>query len=70
MSQGDRHLFRAGGYSNLTITHSCVCLMVTGGIVGDVGGAGALAAAAGGELLFLMDNTGRSLVFKAIGGWC
>jgi hypothetical protein len=42
--------------------------MVTGSIVGDVGGAGVLAAAAGGELLSLLGDVGRSLVFKAIEG--
>jgi hypothetical protein len=57
-----------GRSSNLTITCSHVCLMVTGSIVGDVGGAGVLAAAAGGELLSLLGDVGRSLVFKAIEG--
>jgi hypothetical protein len=63
MSRGDRCLFGDGGYSNLTITHSGVCLTVTGSIVDDVGGAGVLAA--GGELLALLD---RSVIFKAIDG--
>ena len=67
MRRGDRRQLGAIWSSNLTITRSGVRLTVTGGVVGNVGGAGTMAVAAGGGFVFLMDNVGRSLEFKVVG---